>query len=336
MTTTIEKPIQEPQLPALEIEVRGEVVTSNAAAFMSAIREWLGSFKTDLQTDEDFAEAEANAKLLSEKEKAITAAKDKALADAEQLHDLLKTLDDGSEEIRQTRLTLERQIKAKKEEIREQIIADAVAEIVNGHGEKFRSNLVNALKGKRSLSSIREAVGVVVTTANGQINENRQLLAAHHAEHGNDLIPDRKALELTATAAQLETELNARVERRKAAEAQRKAEAEAAAARAELEEQKRKAAAAEAAAKQAQEAPHAPAQQPEAQKVADRPVQTQQPTGDIPTPATSPVWEEWLDAVVAALSPLKAAREQITNPVHKAKAEAFAEAVRVAYKEMVS
>lgn len=337
MTATIENTTHEPQLPDLIIEVRGEVVTDNSVAFLNAIRAWMSGINTDLKTDDDFVAAEGVAKVLSEKEKLLIAAEEKAIADAEQVSALLKALRGGGEEIRQTRLTLERQIKAKKEEIRDGIIASAVAEIINGHGEKFRAEIVNAVKGKRNLLTMREAVGVIVTSANALINDNRQLLAAHFEAHGGDLIPDRKALELTATVAQLETELNARIERQKANEARRKAEADAAAARAELEAQKRKAAEVEAAANNAQEALQAATQQPEAQKASEQPVEaTPTAAADTPKPAITPEWDAWLEVVVAALSPLKPARERITNPAHKAKAEAFTDAVRVAYKEMVS
>jgi hypothetical protein len=58
------KPQAEPimQLPALAIQIRGEVAHSNLPVFKAKAEAFIASIKTDLLTDEDFANAEATIK----------------------------------------------------------------------------------------------------------------------------------------------------------------------------------------------------------------------------------------------------------------------------------
>lgn len=333
--------IVETQPPALLVEVRGEVVHSNAETFREYVRKWLAGFKSELKSDADFAQAEADAKLLKEHERAVASAKEKALADAEQLNGLFQLLDGTSEEIRQARLNLERQITKNKEAVRSEIIETGLAAVLNGHGGRFRVQFEEAAKGKRSFETMRAAVEATAQKVNAVIAANIALLDAHAQQQGCVLIPDRKSLEVWETPALVEAELARRIEAHKAEAERKRLEAEAAQARKEAEEARKR----EQAAKAAPAPAPAPAtvETPEsipyipnnpnmcAQEVAARAEEAKEtPLG------FDGEWEQWLNTVRESMAPLKTARNLLSEPVAVAKAARFALAVGAAWKEMVS
>ena len=61
------------QLPALMVQIRGEVATSNLPAFKAAAEQFIANIKTDLQTDQDFADAESTVKFCDKAEKDLDA-----------------------------------------------------------------------------------------------------------------------------------------------------------------------------------------------------------------------------------------------------------------------
>ena len=63
------------QLPALSIQIKGEVIVSNLPQFKAAAETFIAEINTDLQTDEDFVNAEATVKFCDETEKKLESAK---------------------------------------------------------------------------------------------------------------------------------------------------------------------------------------------------------------------------------------------------------------------
>lgn len=315
----------------LEIEVRGEVVASNADAFRLQVKEWISGFNIDLVEDEDFARAEQDVKLLQDVEGRVRDAKEKALADAEQLHALFSLLDETSEEVRQARLSLDKQVKAKKAEIKASIVDEAVRAIPNDHGRYYRGEIENAIKGKRTLDSMRVAVGVVVTTATAVIEGNAATLDAFEKKHGGALIPDRDTLERSQGDTLL-VELRRRIETKKAEEERKRLEAEARAARAELEAQKeaQRQAQAEAEAKDAPAAVVEDDVPPSPEGLFDAPVANGQAGQD----DGSEEMETFRAAVLEAFRPLKAARAALKHPGNVEKAARFAEVIGAAWVEL--
>lgn len=240
-------------LPVLRVEVKGEVVASNVEAFREAFAEWVGGFNMAPATDEEFARAVEDSKTLQRAEKDVLSVKDEALAQAEDLHNLFAVLDDMSAEIREKRLALDRQVRTRREEIRAEIVEEAVSAIDGGHGERFRADIETAIKRLRTLDTMRAAARGAAEEANERIRACVAALDAFEAEHGRELVMDRRALE-TSQPEVLEAELMRRVEahraeeeRRKAEEERRRLEAELAAERRKAEEERRKQAELEAA-----------------------------------------------------------------------------------------
>lgn len=165
------------QLPALRIDVTGMVTASNLDAFKSHALAVISDINTELSTDKDFADADATVKWCGEVEDKLKAAKEHALSQTESIDVLFKAIDDIAAETRRKRLELEKLIKARKDIIRSDIVMDAANALqdhvdqINGTlGGKIRmprvqSDFAGAIKGKRTIDSLREAADAELARA---------------------------------------------------------------------------------------------------------------------------------------------------------------------------
>lgn len=168
--THIEKPKAEPikALPALSIQIRGEVSLSNLPRFKEAAEAFVAQIKTDLSTDDDFAQAEANVKFLDEAEKSLEHAKKSALSQTADIDELMRTIDQIKESMRAKRLSLDKLVKSKKEQIKSDIVIAAQKKLAAHVAElnvetkpvvlSVLGDFGLAIKGKRSISSLHDAV----------------------------------------------------------------------------------------------------------------------------------------------------------------------------------
>lgn len=165
-----EKPVVEPlkALPALAIQIKGEVSLSNLPRFKEAADAFVATIKTDLTTDQDFADAEANVKFLDEAEKSLELAKKSALSQTADIDELMRTIDQIKDSMRIKRLALDKLVKSKKEEIKAGIVTAAQSKLSAHVAElnaeikpvvlSIRGDFATAIKGKRSISSLHDAV----------------------------------------------------------------------------------------------------------------------------------------------------------------------------------
>lgn len=155
-------------LPALLIQVSGAVTASNLGEFKSHALAVLGAINRSLTTDQDFADAESTVKWCSEVEARIAAAKQHALAQTASIDELFRSLDAVSEETRRVRLELDKLVKARKDEIRTEIVANAAAALRTHIAElnaampanympPIAADFSGAIKGKRTMESLRGA-----------------------------------------------------------------------------------------------------------------------------------------------------------------------------------
>lgn len=158
-------------LPALHIEVTGMVTASNLEAFKSHALSVIGGINKDLQTDEDFADAEKTVKWLGDVEKRLDAAKEHALSQTASIDALFRAVDEIKETGRRTRLDLEKLVKARKEARREEIrrsAADAFRDHIDALNDRLgrvrlphvAADFAGAMKGKRTIASLEDAVSV--------------------------------------------------------------------------------------------------------------------------------------------------------------------------------
>jgi multidrug resistance efflux pump len=311
------------EIITLEIEAKGEVVTSNFPAFAEMVRARLGEINRELCTDDDFDQADADAKAIAGAEAALKAAKEKALADAEQLHALFEGIDSLSAEMAAARLDLQKQITKRKEEAKDAILEEFLGLYdIDPRDARlhFLGGLRGSVKGKRTLDSMRTACRVYQSSTAATIHKARAILDRFEATHGPELIMDRRNLELTGPDA-VEAELRRRWEAKKAAEALAKAKAETAAAQA----------AVQAAQKPAESAPQQLTPEPAAKP--ENPPQTESPAiidGKSELVELNGFKADLMDA----FRPLKAARASLRHPANIAKARDFADALNRKFAEV--
>jgi len=283
-------------LPALHIEVTGMVTASNLAEYKAHALAVFGGINRNLVTDQDFASAESTVKWCGDIETRLAAAKQHALSQTASIDELFRAIDEISAEARATRLELDKLVKNRKDSIRGEIVsdgrnalADHMAALTARIGEPLLPavpvDFANAIKGKRTLDSMRDAVATELARAKIAANEmadrisfNLRILDAHkdfaflfndrasivlkHPEDMQMLVTVRINEHKAKEAARLEVE-RARIEQQERlkaeAAAKARADAEIAAATA-LAQQKAASASAEAIAKaQAEQSKPAPA-----------------------------------------------------------------------------
>jgi len=169
-------------LPALRIEVTGMVTASNLAAFREHALAVFGGIKTDLQTDADFADAEKTVRWCKEVEDRLDAAKQHALSQTDSIESLFRTIDAIKEEARQKRLTLDKLVKAEKENRKSEIVAQARKAFADHWSALCRrvggewipavgvSYFADAIKGLKSLDSMRDKASTALAHAKIEAN----------------------------------------------------------------------------------------------------------------------------------------------------------------------
>ncbi len=172
-------------LPALSVQIVGKVTSSNLALYRESALKFIRDIKTDLQTDQDFADAEQTVKFCDKAEKELKLVKDQAISQTASIDELFRTIDQLSEEMRQKRLTLDKLVKKRKDEIRVEIMQGgrtAWTSHINTANALLKGRVTitvpmpdfaEAMKGKKTLTSLRSAVDDALAAA--KIDANQQL-----------------------------------------------------------------------------------------------------------------------------------------------------------------
>ncbi|MEA5420303.1 hypothetical protein VB712_13815 [Spirulina sp. CCNP1310] len=170
----------------LEIQISGKIQNSNFPLWKDSLLQKIKSINMKLMTDEDFAVATQDAKLLKKAEEAIQDAKIKAIQQTQEIQLLFTALDQISEQARQARLRLERQIKFRKQQIRDELITASIQQI-QGHincrpgiysrldNSKYlqRYQYELAIKGK-PMSTVRNVLAGLVQNLKNTIDQESQ------------------------------------------------------------------------------------------------------------------------------------------------------------------
>lgn len=163
---------------ALVLQVEGRVVSCNLDDFKIGAQAFLERLpKADeLQTDQHFADAEAAVKACKEAEERIEAAKAAAMAQAATIDDVFREVDHVAELIRTARLTLDKTVKNRKEQIRAEIIAEgqkALRDHIDAANQRIgkpympaiQADFVAAIKGMKKLDNMRDAIDAELARA---------------------------------------------------------------------------------------------------------------------------------------------------------------------------
>jgi hypothetical protein len=196
----------------LVLKITGAVEQSNLAEFEKQALAVISSINTVLETDEQFAEAEANVKFCQQIEIRIATARSTALASTEAIAKLIATTERLEAKFRETRLSLNSKVKTEKERRKN--------EIINAGRNRMQGMLINspvkhcfvfnhavfteASKGKRNLAKIQEAVDELIEAeelrlANMEADfaDNMAMIEQSETEWPG-LFPDKQNLALSA------------------------------------------------------------------------------------------------------------------------------------------
>ncbi|WP_223538748.1 YqaJ viral recombinase family protein [Pseudomonas sp. BF-R-12] len=164
------------ELPALRIELTGMVTASNLKVFEQSALAVIDTVKTSLQTDQDFADAKKAVKWCGDVEEAVATAKKQALSQTATIDELFSSLDRISAHARETRLKVDKLVKAQELLVKtnikqkaEQALTDHIAAINKTLGKvvlpAVAADFVGAMKNKRTIASLQDAVDTELARA---------------------------------------------------------------------------------------------------------------------------------------------------------------------------
>lgn len=199
-------------LPALTVEISGRVLSTNLTAWQDIVKARIQAISTDLQNDQDFANADRMVKFLNDGEKRLALVKAQAQSQAADIDQLFRAIDSIAAEMCAKRLELNRLVKARKETIRDEIMREggkAFEDHVAGLNKRLgrplmpiiKANFAEMMKGKKTVKSLRDAVDtelarckIMANEVADRIESNLQAFATH-GDHGF-LFPDLDKLVL--------------------------------------------------------------------------------------------------------------------------------------------
>jgi predicted phage-related endonuclease len=179
-------------LPALLVQVRGEVVASNIKEYRAASVALLAGISTSLETDQDFEDAAAAVKACQAAEDRLARLMEDVFAQAASIDEVRRSVDEISGMFRTKRLALDKLCEARKKSLRAEIVTEhqdlltAHVKALNdtnrrGWIPRTTADFQEAIKGKRTFTSMREACGVLLMQKKLALNEQQNLMTRNWA-----------------------------------------------------------------------------------------------------------------------------------------------------------
>jgi putative phage-type endonuclease len=250
-------------LPVPSVVVKGEITASNLGEITPKFDAYLGSIKTELATDQDFADAEANAKNCRETAKRIEALQENIIAQMVSVNEVNGILGNYKEAFNKVGLRLEKAVKEQKETLKTNAILSAQqaysahVQLIEAETKPIRLNVpapdfAGAIKGIKTVASMHSrindalAAGKMAADAAGRDIRAKQAWLKENADGFQFLFNDihtiiQKPLEDLQTLAKMRIAEHKEAEAEKAKALHAKAEADA---RAKIEAEQREAEAA--------------------------------------------------------------------------------------------
>lgn len=168
----------------LSIVISGTIEKSNFDEWKTELVEKIRSVNTELKTDDDFSAATKHVKQFKAAEKSLKAAKKSALEQAAEINQLFEAIDTVSEEARQARLKLDKQIKKRKQEIKDDFVQQGVETInafIKEQSAEFQQLshsdyndddiFADAISGKASTKGMQKAITKTCESIKSSITE---------------------------------------------------------------------------------------------------------------------------------------------------------------------
>jgi predicted phage-related endonuclease len=189
-------------LPALAIQVGGAIsIQSNLSLFGDRLKSFIEETNAKPENDQDFANLEQACKVLKEAEDALKQAESNALAQTSGVDDMRRTVAYLADLARSNRLTFEKLVKSEKENRKAQIVADARNHLFEHHQRiqadlpvSFTHSVVNfadAIKGKKTLSSMQDAVSTMLANAKIEADTLARELREKHAWYVQTVVNEK-------------------------------------------------------------------------------------------------------------------------------------------------
>ena len=191
------------------LRISSQIVASNIDDVAASVRAEIAKVNTDLKTDEDFAIAEQQVKDFKAAEDAFKAALDAALSEAADVKKLMNTTSEIIDLLAKTRLALDKQVKAQKAKVKEEItsrtregihkaLAGCDARLQPAMRKVLRIDeldgvLAEAAKGKKTLAGLEKGCAEVLANWTALIGKTEAYMKARYAQIPADrlhLFPD--------------------------------------------------------------------------------------------------------------------------------------------------
>lgn len=179
-------------LPAIAVQIKGEVVASNIPAFKERLSAYIASINTNLTTDQHFADADAAVKNCAATEKRIAATKEQVLGQVASIDEVIRALDDADAQLSKIRIHLEKEIKAKKDLLKAGILTKA-QQALKDHVTLLEKEIApitltyqardfaGVMKGLRTLSTLQNAADTELAAGKITVNALASSIRARQA-----------------------------------------------------------------------------------------------------------------------------------------------------------
>lgn len=221
-------------LPALFVQVTGEVTSSNLAEYKEHALAVIDSINRTLETDQDFANAAKAVKWCAEVETGLDAVKQHALSQTQSIEQLFRAIDEVKAKTREARLELDKLVTRRNTERKEEIILggkNAYQAHLDGLKAETDGLWVNlpmpdfagVIKGMRLFANMQDAVNTLLANSKIAADDSAKKIRANLAmlaeakEHAF-LFNDRAAL-IAKASDDLKLLIQSRIAGHKAAEA---------------------------------------------------------------------------------------------------------------------
>jgi len=178
------------ELPAVTVHVKGELTLCNLDDVTPQFDKFLNNAITKFETDEDFANAEAQAKVARSAAKKCEAAANSVIDQMLTVSDAVRTLREYRDKLNALGLAQEKSVKSEKQRIKESLIAkgnekfNAFMAVI--HTELSPIQLVvvcpdfaSSVKNKRTMASLTDAVDTELSECKIKANEVATLVRAN-------------------------------------------------------------------------------------------------------------------------------------------------------------
>ncbi|RFF46216.1 YqaJ viral recombinase family protein [Xanthomonas campestris] len=182
-------------LPAIFVQVQGQVtVTENFKAFEARALDFLDNeLIRSPQTDEDFGALDDQIKEMKRAEAALDAAGTQILAQIESVDSAMRRRDQLAKLIRENRLLAEKLLSSEKDRRRGEIVANGVQSVRDHYASinagldahalavpaSLQADIGAVIKGKKSISSMQDAVGTAAANAKVAASQQAERVRAN-------------------------------------------------------------------------------------------------------------------------------------------------------------